>query len=64
MKVGDKVRLTIAFGYWKIGHEGEIKKLGFEGCKLGKFHKYDYAVLLDGDAYWVGFDENELEKID
>ncbi len=57
MKVGDTIKTKIDYGHWKKGHQGEIKCHKFEG-----HHKiYDFGVLLDGNGFYSGFDENEIE---
>jgi len=58
MEIGDKIKIKVDHGYWKAGHEGVIARIGFESHKA---KIYDYGVLLDGDAFYAGFDKNELE---
>ena len=64
MKAGDEIKIKVDRGYWMKGHEGRIMGELFLGNGPdGKTKTYDFAVQLDGDFYWSGFDKDELEKI-
>jgi len=62
MKIGDKIKIKVDHGYWNAGHEGVIACLKLKSYDVKLKNKtFDYGVLLDGDAFYAGFDENELE---
>ena len=57
-KQNDNIKILVDYGRWKKGHTGYVYNIGME-CGDAQ---YDYAVMLDGDAFCSGFNENELEE--